>query len=939
MFKWIIGFILLILAAAVLLQTGILPLAGQIIAGKSYAYAHAYAEQRGRVVGKGESRRNAHAYAEQIVAGKSGGYARTYAEQIDGGKNPEYAHAYTACAVSPYYRECDIYAEEIIAGHTQEYASAYALVYRLAALNSDLVLTKQEIRELAEQIDPGYTPEFAIAYMDQLRAGKSESYAYAYTYAYTYAEQIRGKPYGLWHLRSPWIRDDDSVVAFARAYAEQIEAGRSQEYAHAYAYALVGTDLDRQDAREYAYARVIGGRFKHEAYYYAKQIDTDTDTIEAAFDVYERTAYEQAIAPAIVLAMYSTTDDAEAGRRVSSVREMTTHVGRGDTDSARTLDLLNDIAPEASIDARAKAADRLTSISEESDGELTTQQSMEVANELTRLITGYGIDAERRADAAREMVRLSQSGELNADNATELMDDIAPEWSVSERKEALGYLAWQFYEGEWDADSTKRTAEEGYRLVTGDKIQLEKRIDASVDLMGEVLKRYGGDSYDDEGIDQAVELTKMSLSGDLNVDSVAQILGLDSYDSDGQENSEKGLYDRLRDSGYSHVYARAYVRQIDEGRSHAYAGEYAHAYDSTYNSSKVSSWEAKEILKLLKDTPWQAVARAHDRADTLSHVYARVLLARKSEEYARRYARRLANNRYEYDGTVPRLRTYGEGGYTEEEVDEFRGGLRGGLRAGLRGPQSSKKEDSEGYERYIRSYAWAAVAVYSPGFAHDYASQIEEGKSHKYALAYAGYSKSRHEFFRPRVTVYPAHLYAEQIDAGKSKEYAFAYADYPLYLRIAAGDMEYVPAHADYSLDCAYTSCYSENYVYYPVDEMVKNHTEYAHPYAEAILEGKSRIYAGIYAAEIVAGRPELYAHEFAYAYEGQITSGGSPLYARAYAEKIAEGESLMYADAYAGQVEQGKSEEQAEFFAQWVTAGRPSSFAHIYIWVTGLVD
>ena len=156
----------------------------------------------------------------------------------------------------------------------------------------------------------------------------------------------------------------------------------------------------------------------------------------------------ETIDAAVVLAMYSTTDDTEGDIRAASVREITNFVERGDMDADTALSLLNDVAPEASIYAREEAAKRLADISGESGGELNPEQSMEVANELTRLITGHGIDAEQRSAAAREMARLSRAGELNPDNASELMDTIAPEWSVTERKEALGYLAWQFSEGE-----------------------------------------------------------------------------------------------------------------------------------------------------------------------------------------------------------------------------------------------------------------------------------------------------------------------------------------------------------------------------------------------------------------------------------------------------------------------------------------------------------
>ena len=401
-------------------------------------------------------------------------YAEVYAQMNDSGFSANYAHTY---------------AEQIDAGHLYLYAHTYA-----------------------EQIGAGKSPTYAFAFATHIAADSSEKFARAYAeqidvghlhwYAYTYGGQIGAG-------KSP---------TYARAYAEQLDAGFSGIYGRAYAE-LVSARKSPAYARAYADARFVYGLNEERSREIAEEVNPAPALTPPALSPIDAAA---------VLAMYSATDDTEADKRATSVREMTTYLGRGDMDNDTALGLLSDIAPGASIDERVEAASRLASISDNSDGELTQEQTMEVANELTRLITGHGIDAEQRAEAAREMVRLSQSGELNADNAAELMDTIAPEWSVTERKEALGYLALQFSEGEWDADSTKRTAEEGYTLITGGEIQMERRMEASIELAGEGLKRYGGDSYDDEGVDQAVALTQGAIRGDLTTDSVSNILGLDT---------------------------------------------------------------------------------------------------------------------------------------------------------------------------------------------------------------------------------------------------------------------------------------------------------------------------------------------------------------------------------------------------------------------------
>ena len=361
---------------------------------------------------------------------------------------------------------------------------------------------------------------------------------------------------------------------------------------------------------------------------------TEPDRIEPTNEGANR-----AMETAVVLARYSTTDDTEAERRATSVRETTSYVERGNMDNDTALDLLNDIAPEAAISERRQAAERLSSISADSDGELTPEQSMLMANELTRLMTGQGIDADQRVEAAREMVRLSQAGNLEVDNAAELMGVIAPEWSVQERQEALGFLAWQFAEGEWDAAGAQRTAEEGYTLITGGEMQIERRMEAGVELAGEGVKWFGGRSLDDDSVDLATQMLRDVIGGDLSPDTVSHILGrrtvsypsvpaeyrsaayLEAYSSMFQVLSKStrtvdmGFYVRHRSTytrgqaywladvyaeqvanGKSKTYARAYMNQIkarrperdarifagivDAGRSYKYAGAYVDQINS-----------------------------------------------------------------------------------------------------------------------------------------------------------------------------------------------------------------------------------------------------------------------------------------------------------------------------------------------------------------------
>lgn len=232
-----------------------------------------------------------------------------------------------------------------------------------------------------------------------------------------------------------------------------------------------------------------------------------------------------AVESALVLARFSTPDDREGQRRANAAGEIVERLEQGRLSDGEAISLMQVAAPELSISERKKAVDRLKSIA--GDGELGSKEWLQVANELTRLVSGHGIDADRRASAARRMIELSKTGDLNADNGSELMDAVAPEFSVSERREALGFLVRQFQDGGWGAEGTKRTAEKGYTVITGTEMDVEERVGAGVGLTGEALKRYGGDSYDDESIDTATELIQEALSGDLDTDTTSEILGWD----------------------------------------------------------------------------------------------------------------------------------------------------------------------------------------------------------------------------------------------------------------------------------------------------------------------------------------------------------------------------------------------------------------------------
>ena len=225
----------------------------------------------------------------------------------------------------------------------------------------------------------------------------------------------------------------------------------------------------------------------------------------------------------VILARFSTSDAGQSERRESAARELSDRFDDGDLDEDRALSLLDTIAPGASIDARKKAARRLAALSAER-GRSGAERGAEAANEVARLITGHGIDAERRIGAARALATGIKNGGMDANRALGLMNAIAPETSVETRARALKSLATDFRGGDWDDEKLSDFSEQLHRATFGHDLNYEERAGAAIDLTGEGIKRFGGDSYDDEDIDTAGELIKGVIGGDLDVQTVSDIM-------------------------------------------------------------------------------------------------------------------------------------------------------------------------------------------------------------------------------------------------------------------------------------------------------------------------------------------------------------------------------------------------------------------------------
>ena len=237
-----------------------------------------------------------------------------------------------------------------------------------------------------------------------------------------------------------------------------------------------------------------------------------------------RTDGQNAMDAAVVLARYSSSDGYESARRERAVKELRARFESRNLNDAEALDLLDTIAPEASINDRREAAAKLAELSRIEDWD--ERNTLDAAEEVTRLITVDGLNVERRIAAAKELARRSETGDLDANSALNLMNDIAPGLSINARREAAGNLVRLSKTESWDADTTKQAAEETFKLVTGGSLDVEKRTDAAVDLTGEGLKRFGDDEFDDEDVDVATEMIKSTLKGDLTTDKVSDLLDL-----------------------------------------------------------------------------------------------------------------------------------------------------------------------------------------------------------------------------------------------------------------------------------------------------------------------------------------------------------------------------------------------------------------------------
>ena len=279
------------------------------------------------------------------------------------------------------------------------------------------------------------------------------------------------------------------------------------------------TDSDRFGSK-YAELRAQGK--SHKASSELARIYTGGSTGSGA----SRNAESQhAMDAAIVLARFSTTEKQASFAREQAAEELTIRFRSRELDAHRALELLNTIAPEASISDRREAARNLARLSHADDWD--GGNTRDAASELVILITGDALDAEKRINAATELARRSIEGSLDVEGTLNLVNRIAPQLSIEKRREAANDFVTLWKSEQWDSETTDQLAEKGFQVLTGGELNYEKRQDAVVDVAGESIKVLAGDDYHAGEIDAAVEVLKGGLMGELNEDTMSDFLNGD----------------------------------------------------------------------------------------------------------------------------------------------------------------------------------------------------------------------------------------------------------------------------------------------------------------------------------------------------------------------------------------------------------------------------
>ena len=226
---------------------------------------------------------------------------------------------------------------------------------------------------------------------------------------------------------------------------------------------------------------------------------------------------------ASVLARFSTSDPLEGEARSDAAGRIIALYRSGGADINHVLDLLHTMAPELSIEERRRAWDQLELLSK--DDEWDEFEAASAVFYLGSIITGDEPNPEERVEAAFQMVALYEAGELDPETALHLMETIAPNLSINERRQAATALARLSTDDDWDDADRMEAASEVFRLVTGVPLNAEQRLGAAVDLAGIGVRVFSAeDQFDDRDVDVVAEIIKLSVAGELTNETLKNIL-------------------------------------------------------------------------------------------------------------------------------------------------------------------------------------------------------------------------------------------------------------------------------------------------------------------------------------------------------------------------------------------------------------------------------
>ena len=134
-------------------------------------------------------------------------------------------------------------------------------------------------------------------------------------------------------------------------------------------------------------------------------------------------------------------------------------------------------------DNREAALRLLNWLVEEPSSRALPPTSFDAASVLARFSTSDPVEGEQRADAVGDIIALHNTGNPDTARILVLLQTIAPELSISERRQAADKLASISEDGQWDEGETAKGIFYLASLITGEEPNPEERIEAAHEMV------------------------------------------------------------------------------------------------------------------------------------------------------------------------------------------------------------------------------------------------------------------------------------------------------------------------------------------------------------------------------------------------------------------------------------------------------------------------